>query len=81
MAVDPGGCIGTEVDDRGGYVEYVHHGENGFLFHSDEEAIEPVRALRDDPERLAVMKRTARESAESLYSDDALSAIVAYYLP
>lgn len=66
--------------DRGGYVEYVHHGENGFLFRSDEEALEHVLALRDDPARLAMMKETARASAKALYSDDALSEIVDFYL-
>lgn len=66
--------------DRGGYVEYVHHGENGLLFQRDDEAVEHLLALRDDPDRLAAMKRTARASAEALYSDDALSEIVDFYL-
>lgn len=65
---------------RGGYVEYVHHGENGLLFQTDDEAFEHVLALRDDPARLAAMKRTARASAEALYSDEALSEIVDFYL-
>lgn len=64
---------------RGGYAEYVHPGENGFLFDTDDEALARILALRDDPELLAAMKRGARASAEALYGEEALSEIVEFY--
>lgn len=64
---------------RGGYVEYVHHGENGFLFDEPEEAVAHVLRLRDDPALLERMARAARASAEELYSPEALAEIVSFY--
>jgi glycosyltransferase involved in cell wall biosynthesis len=66
--------------ERGGYVEYLKHGENSFLFRTQEEGLEHVLRLRDDPALLRRMGATARASAETLYSDEALADIIAFYV-
>jgi len=65
---------------RGGHLDYLEHGENALLYDDDEEALEHLRRLRDDPELLAQMKAAARRSAEELYSPRALDQLARFYL-
>lgn len=65
---------------RGGYVDYVRSGENGYLFEDDDGALACVLRLREDAALLERMQAAARASAEALYSEDALAQIVDFYL-
>jgi glycosyltransferase involved in cell wall biosynthesis len=53
---------------RGGYVDLIEHGRNGFLFDSDAEAVQAIGRLRDDAVLRARMGRAARETLVDLYS-------------
>lgn len=65
---------------RGGYLDYLVDGENALLFDDDDGALRAARRLRDDPQLLARMKTAARASAERIYSAEALTEIVSFYL-
>jgi len=64
----------------GGMAEYIVHGENGFLFESDGEAVEILESLRRRPELSARVGRAARATMERVFSPEALSALVDFYL-
>jgi glycosyltransferase involved in cell wall biosynthesis len=64
---------------RGGYARYINDGENGFLFDTNDEAIERVRRVRDDPDLRARLGHNARLTAERLYSKNYERDIVAFY--
>jgi glycosyltransferase involved in cell wall biosynthesis len=64
----------------GGYAEHIVDGENGFLFDSEEEALDRIRALRSDDLLRARIGQAARESAEHLYAHSRLEQIRAFYL-
>ncbi|MCP3915446.1 MAG: glycosyltransferase family 4 protein [bacterium] len=68
------------ADRRGGYVEYIEDGVNGFLFESDDEAYEQLLTLARDPELHERMGSAARASAEELYAPRALQKIVDFYV-
>jgi lipopolysaccharide exporter len=64
----------------GGFTEHIEHGVNGFIFHSDEEALEILRRLSADPSLRAQIGRKARETAEDIYSRGYERGLVAFYL-
>lgn len=47
---------------QGGYAEVIRHGENGFLFNDDSEAIAIIHELRQNPELALKVGKKARES-------------------
>ena len=50
---------------QGGYAEVIHHGENGFLFSHDAQAIMIMQKLKDDPTLAYEVGKKARESVLS----------------
>lgn len=65
---------------HGGYAEAIHHGSNGFLFDSTEEAQAIIARLIADPALRAAVGANARKTVESLYSKPALEERLAFYL-
>ena len=66
--------------NRGGYAEAIEHGRNGFLFESQQEALEILLLLKEDPALRERVGREARRTAEELFSDAVRSDIVDFYL-
>jgi glycosyltransferase involved in cell wall biosynthesis len=65
---------------RGGYRDLIDHGQNGFLFDSDEEAFQIITMLKGDEELRKKIGRASRASMESRYSPEARKRVVEYYL-
>ena len=57
---------------RGGYADWIRHGENGFIFDTTEGARQIVGRLQADPALRASIGQRARETVESMYSNAAL---------
>jgi glycosyltransferase involved in cell wall biosynthesis len=65
--------------NRGGYVQVIEHGRNGFLFERDDEAFEIIQRLRHDPQLASSIGSAGRETVEQLYSSDWRRETVDYY--
>ncbi len=65
---------------RGGYVEIVEDGVNGFLFLSQEEAYDLVMALKVSPERRHAAGLAARRSAIEIHGPEAIGKDLDFYL-
>jgi glycosyltransferase involved in cell wall biosynthesis len=66
--------------ESGGYAEWIEHGRNGFLFESQQEALEILLGLKEDPALRERVGREARRTAEELFSETVRSEIVEFYL-
>ena len=66
--------------NRGGYAEIIEDGRNGFLFDTQQEALEILLKLKEDPELRERVGKEARRTAEELFSDAVRSEIVEFYL-
>lgn len=66
--------------NRGGYVEIIDHGRNGFLFDTREEAFALLRRLSEDESLRRTIGRAARETVEEMYSPARRAAILSFYL-
>ena len=64
----------------GGHVENIVHGENGFVFDDQQQAVEIIRRLRDDVELRRRIGASARSTMEALFASDKLDAMYASYL-
>jgi glycosyltransferase involved in cell wall biosynthesis len=64
----------------GGYAEWIDHGRNGFLFDTQQEALEIVLNLKEDRALRESIGKAARRTAEELFSPAARSEIVEFYL-
>jgi glycosyltransferase involved in cell wall biosynthesis len=87
--VEPSGRVITEAmacglpvvcHESGGYAEWIEHGHNGFLFESQQEAMEILLGLKEDRALRERVGREARRTAEELFSDVVRSEIVEFYL-
>lgn len=65
---------------RGGYVEWIEHGRNGFLFNTQEQAYDQIMALARDPGLTQEVGRRARERIEALCSGAAQARLVDYFV-
>jgi glycosyltransferase involved in cell wall biosynthesis len=65
---------------QGGYACDVVHGENGFLFGSDDEALDILLRLKNDPDLCARVGAVARRTIERLYGADAMDRVRKFYL-
>jgi glycosyltransferase involved in cell wall biosynthesis len=68
------------VHANGGYAQLIRHGENGFLFHRDDEAIQHIRDLANSPSLRASVGKAARETALELLSEKAFRRHIDFYL-
>jgi glycosyltransferase involved in cell wall biosynthesis len=66
--------------NRGGYVEVIENGRNGFLFETDSEAFEIIQRLRENRVLGRAIGAAARETIEGLYSPARRRDTVDYYL-
>ena len=66
--------------NRGGYAETIDDGRNGFLFDTQQEALEIVLKLKEEPALRERVGKEARRTAEELFSDAVRSEIVEFYL-
>ena len=64
---------------RGGYADWIRHGENGFIFDTTEEARQIVARLLADPVLRASVGQRARETVESMYSKAALDQRASFF--
>jgi glycosyltransferase involved in cell wall biosynthesis len=64
----------------GGYAQWIEHGHNGFLFESQQEALEILLRVKEDRALRERVGREARRTAEELFSDAVRSEIVEFYL-
>src|SRR5215212_5106666 len=72
--------LGVVCHERGGYVEWIDDGQNGFLFDTQQEALEILLTLKEDPQLRERVGKEARRTAEELFSDAVRSEIVEFYL-
>jgi len=86
---EPSGRVVTEAmacglpvvcHKSGGYAEWIEHGRNGFLFESEQEALEILLLLKEDLALRERVGKEARRTAEELFSDAVRSEIVEFYL-
>ena len=68
------------VHANGGYAQLIRHGENGFLFHRDDEAMQHIRDLSNSPSLRASVGKAARETVVALLSDTAFRQYRDFYL-
>jgi glycosyltransferase involved in cell wall biosynthesis len=67
------------VHANGGYAQLIRHGENGFLFHRDDEAIRHIRNLAKSPSQRISVGMAARETIVELLSDKAFRRYANFY--
>lgn len=65
---------------RGGYVEIVEDGVNGFLFRSQENAYDLVMALKASPERRHAAGLAAMDTAGEIHGPEAIAKDLDFYL-
>ncbi len=65
---------------EGGYRDWLRHGENGFLFDTEPEALACIEALRRDPALRARIGEAARRTAIDIFSTRAERELVRFYL-
>ncbi len=68
------------VGNRGGYVERIDDGRNGFVFESNAEAIQKIMRLRDEQDVYTSISNKARETATELYGEGLPRDIIDFYL-
>lgn len=62
--------IPVVAEARGGYANYIHHGENGFLFDDPLDAMAQLDALQADPRLRERIGQSAHVTAQRLFRDD-----------
>jgi len=68
------------VHADGGYAQLIRSGENGFLFHRDEEALQLIEGLRRSPELRRTVGNNARRTVVDLCSRAAFERFSRFYL-
>jgi glycosyltransferase involved in cell wall biosynthesis len=64
---------------HGGYAELIQHGKNGFLFDTNDQAVEIMTTLLADPAMRASVGRQARLTIEAIYAPDAIDNRAHFY--
>jgi glycosyltransferase involved in cell wall biosynthesis len=86
---EPSGRVVTEAmacalpvvcHESGGYAEVIEHGRNGFLFDTQQEALEILLGLKEDRQLRESVGAEARRTAEGLFSSAVRTEIVEFYL-
>lgn len=65
---------------HGGYADMICHGENGFLFHTTDEARALLTHLIANPALCLQVGAAARQTARQVYAPDAQARCLAFYL-
>ena len=66
--------------NHGGYVDAIDHGRNGFLFETQEEALDILLRLKEDRALRESLGKAARETTEELFSPARRMETVEFYL-
>jgi glycosyltransferase involved in cell wall biosynthesis len=64
---------------HGGYADHIVHGENGFLFNTDDDARHWIGLLRNDVNLRERIGQAGRATVLQLFSDDAVQQRLAFY--
>ncbi len=64
----------------GGYAEIIKHGENGFLFQTNEEGLAAIDALRSNPALARRVGEAARQTMVDLLSPAAEDRLIEYFV-
>ena len=64
----------------GGYAEIIKHGENGFLFQTNEEGLAAIDALRSNPALARRVGEAARQTVVDLFSPAAEDRLIEYFV-
>lgn len=64
----------------GGYAEIIRHGENGYLFDTEDEAVAIIDGLRGDTATTARIGAAARQTVLDLFTPETEARIVEYFL-
>jgi glycosyltransferase involved in cell wall biosynthesis len=72
--------IPVVCEASGGYADWIKHGVNGFLYHDNEEAIQYILALKNDPELRNTIGKNGRQTVEEMYSNKQRREIAEYYI-
>jgi glycosyltransferase involved in cell wall biosynthesis len=67
------------VHRRGGYAEYITHGNDGLIFDTPQQAYEMISFLKNNREAAKAMGQKARATMEKVFSAEANAQIVSYY--
>ena len=87
--LEPSGRVVTEAmacglpvvcHNRGGYAEIIEQGTNGFLFETQQEALEILLGLKEERALREKIGEAARRTAEELFSPARRSELVQFYL-
>lgn len=68
------------VHRNGGYADFLTHGEDAFVFDTEDEAFEMIMRLKADPDLRARIGANARERVRQIYSERHLDDLKRYYL-
>lgn len=66
--------------NHGGYVDAIDHGCNGFVFDTQQEALEILLRLKEDLKLRESIGRAARKTVEELFSHDRRLKVIEFYL-
>lgn len=87
--LEPSGRVITEAmacglpvvaHQRGGYAEIIDHGRNGFLFDTQQQALEILLRLKEDMVLREAVGKAARATVEAMFSPARRHEIVEFYL-
>jgi glycosyltransferase involved in cell wall biosynthesis len=63
----------------GGYAEHIQHGVNGYLFRTNQEAMEIIQSLYADASLRKHIGTAGRLTAEKLFSPEAVNKRMEFY--
>jgi glycosyltransferase involved in cell wall biosynthesis len=63
----------------GGYAEHIKHGENGYLFRTNLEAMEIIQSLYNDASLRKQIGMAGKLTAEKLFSPEAINERMEFY--
>jgi glycosyltransferase involved in cell wall biosynthesis len=62
--------------NRGGYVDFIDSGRNGFIFNTEEEALEIMLELKENPSLRSQIGKAARKTVEKMFSPEARKEVI-----
>ena len=68
------------VFSRGGYVEYIEHGRDGFVFNNQEEAYSLMMMLKQNINLRRSIGEAARKKIECIYNSNYVNSMKSFYL-
>jgi glycosyltransferase involved in cell wall biosynthesis len=72
--------IPVVVENRGGYTAIIDHGKTGFVFETNEQALELILALKADPALCQQVGAAGRVRCDEVFGQEALQEPLAFYM-